>query len=105
MVRLYADHAAPRAFADEWPEFVEFEAMAENVAVRAGELIRQRHHRTGDRFGWIGMRRTVPRSIVTDALARQLLQQQRRDVTSAVVTDVDDQPFSVELTEIAAMEF
>ena len=53
MIRIDADDAAPRAFSNERAELVELKAVAENVAVRSGKLIRQRDDRAGDRLGRI----------------------------------------------------
>ena len=75
MVRVDPDDAAPGAFAHHWTEFVELEAVAEDVAVRACELVGQRDHRAADRFWRIGLRGPVPRDIVADAFTGELLEE------------------------------
>src|SRR5579862_2967507 len=93
MVRLDADDAAPGSFSDERTELVEFERVAENVAVGTGELIGERDDRAADRLGRIRNRRAVTRRVVADALACELLEQQRRNVTAAIVGTSTISPF------------
>jgi hypothetical protein len=77
VARVDADDAAPRAHADQRAEAVELEAVAEDVAVAACELVRQRDHRAADRLFRVRVRRRPARYVVGDALAGELLQQQR----------------------------
>jgi len=41
---------------------------------------------------------------VADAFARELFEQQRRDVSAPVVTNVDEQPLAIELAQEAAVK-
>src|SRR6516162_5305388 len=104
MVRIDTDHAAPRALTHERPQTVELETMAENVAVGTGERIGHRDDRPADGVGRIWKRRSVSWRIVSYPLAHELFEQQRRDVAAAVVTNVDDQSFSIELAQVASVE-
>src|SRR5581483_3951817 len=105
MIRIDADDAAPRAFTDERTEAVELKAVAENVTVRAGKLIRDCNDRATHGFRWIRYGFTVAWNIVADPLAREFLQQQRRNVSASIETYVDDQSLSIELTEKSPVEF
>ena len=104
MVGVDADDAAPGPLPDQRAEAVEFEAVAEDVAVGARELVGERDHRAADGLGRIGHRRAPARDVVADAFARQFLEQERRDVAAAIIPHVDDQRVAIELGEIPAME-
>ena len=91
MPRPDADHAAPGARAHQRADLHQLEAVREDVAVGAGVLVGQRHDRAQRRLVRVGRRPHPARGAVADALARELLQQELRDVAAAVVAHVDDQ--------------
>ena len=104
MARIDADHAAPGALADERADLHQLEAVREDVAVGAGVLVGERDQRAEGGVGRVGVGLFPPREVVADALARELLEQELRDVTAAVVAHVDDHGVALALNDEVAME-
>src|SRR5205823_10186142 len=84
------DHAAPRALADQRAELHGLEVLAEDVAVRAGELVGQRDHRAVGRILRPRLRTEPARLHVCEPPPRELLEQQRAYVPAAVEAHVNE---------------
>ncbi|GBE20839.1 hypothetical protein BMS3Bbin01_00180 [bacterium BMS3Bbin01] len=68
-------------------------------------LVGERNHRSHRRIDRIGLRLAVPREVVPDPAATQLLEQQLGHMSPSVVPHVDDQPLMVDLRAVVPVEF
>src|SRR5215472_14963659 len=89
------DHPTPGSLAHQWAQAHQFEGVAEDVAVRTRVLVGQGHQRPGWRLVRIGPRRPPACEAVADPPARELLEQQPRDVPAPVAAHVHDQAVAV----------
>src|SRR5205807_1580687 len=104
MARPDADHTAPRARAHQRTQLHQLEVVRKDVTVGARVLVGERDDRTDDRFVRIGRRLHPTRERVAGPLARYLLEQELRDVTAAVVAQVDDEPVAIAFGAEVAMK-
>ena len=87
-----ADHAAPRALADQrsQPRFAKH--RRENIAVRSRVLVQERRHRSDESPSRIcGRLIEGPRIVEREHLSAQPLDQHLRDIAAAVRAHVDDE--------------
>jgi hypothetical protein len=99
-----ADHTAPGARPDDRAQVEDLDGRGDDVAVRAGELIGQRHDRAARGVLRVGAGLQPAAQVPADDPAGQLLDDQLRGVPAAVAADVHDQRLADHLAAQVAVE-
>ncbi|OFA59558.1 hypothetical protein BEN35_02095 [Streptomyces fradiae] len=99
-----ADDAAPGAGADDRADAQRLDRGVDDVAVGAGELVRDRDDGPARRVLRIAERPHAAREVPADDAAGQLLHDELRGVPAAVLPDVHDQPVPRHLHPQVAVE-